>query len=396
MKLYIEILKTFLRLGLTSFGGPVAHLGYFREEFVVRKKWLSDSSYADLVALSQFLPGPASSQVGYAIGTYRGGITGGIMAWVGFTLPSALLMVGFAYGVTNLNGDTYGGFLHGLKIAAVAVVAHAVWGMATSLCPDRFRATLAVVTASLLLLWNSVFIQVTIIVAGGLIGYIVYRKEPSINGNTLTDTVPVSKRVGFSSIGLFFLLLAGLPLLSQFTSNHVLDVIDGFYRSGSLVFGGGHVVLPLLQAEVVQSGWITDNMFIAGYGAAQAVPGPLFTFAAYLGTAMTDYPNGLIGGFLCVVSIFAPALLLMTGLLPFWDIIRKKQSAQACLKGTNAVVVGILMAAFYNPVWLKAIYSTNDIVFALLAFAMLQFWRLPSWIVVVVLCIVCGITGQHL
>ncbi len=377
-----QIFLVFLKLGLTSFGGPVAHLGFFREEFVRRRRWLTESSYADLVALCQFLPGPASSQVGYAIGLMRGGTAGGIAAWIGFTLPSAIMLIAFAYGVTTL-GDMQqsGGLLHGLKIAAVAVVAKAVWGMATQLCPDGQRTTMALLAAMAALAWMTALTQVLIIVTGGILGWLLYRHEVD-PAREDSDTQIFSRCRGVIFLAAFFILLVGLPLLAAKYSATNLQIVESFYRSGSLVFGGGHVVLPLLQTEVIPSNWITDDNFLAGYGAAQAVPGPLFAFAAYLGAAMTVGPGGWMGGLLALVAIFIPSLLLVQGALPFWNILRREPAAQAALRGTNAAVVGILLAALYNPVWINGIHGPHHFIIALGAFGLLQFWKTPPWLVV--------------
>jgi chromate transporter len=386
---FLQILWVFLRLGLTSFGGPVAHLGYFRDEFVVRRKWLSESTYADLVALCQFLPGPASSQVGFSIGLSRGGLKGGLAAWLGFTLPSAILMIAFGYGVTAFSDALHGGWLRGLKIAAVAVVAQAVWGMATQLCPDRTRATLALVAAVTVLAWPSAMTQVLVIIGGALLGLVLYSRRPysPIMGHL---SVPTSTRSGLVYLVCFFVLLLLLPVVARMAPSHILEVFNGFYRAGSLVFGGGHVVLPLLQAEVVLSGWLGLDAFLAGYGAAQAVPGPLFTFAAYLGAVMGPWPNRWVGGMLCLTAVFLPSILLVLGVLPFWEALRKKPAAQAALLGTNAAVVGILLAALYDPVWLTGIHGRADFVIGLGAFGLLLFWKAPSWLVVI-LSAVAGI-----
>ena len=375
------LLAVFLRLGVTSFGGPVAHLGYFRHEFVQRRRWLSESAYADLVALCQFLPGPASSQVGFAMGLSKGGWRGGLAAWLGFTLPSAFLMVAFAYGVTTFSDTLDSGWLRGLKICAVAVVAHAIWGMATQLCPDRNRATIALTAAAVVLAFPAALTQVGVIVLGALVGYGLYRgNTDSAEAGRRSDT----RRAGLLYLLLFFVLLAGLPMLAALTRSHLVLLVDGFYRAGALVFGGGHVVLPLLQATVVPPGWVSDDVFLAGYGAAQAVPGPLFTFAAYLGAVMVPTPNGWLGGAIALTAIFLPSFLLVVGVLPFWEAIRVKPTAQAALKGTNAAVVGILLAALYDPVWLKGIHGSWDLLLGLAAFGMLQYWKVPSWAVVMV------------
>jgi chromate transporter len=375
------IFFVFLKLGLTSFGGPVAHLGFFREELVKRRRWLKEESYADLVALCQFLPGPASSQVGYAIGLMRGGTLGGLAAWLGFTLPSAALLIGFAYGVSALGNLQDAGWLHGLKIAAVAVVATAVWGMAVQLCPDRRRTTLALLAAMAALAWPTSVTQILIIAAGGILGWILYRDTAGMP--VIDPHAPsFSQRQGAICLTAFFALLFGLPLLSAWFAYAPLQVFDSFYRAGSLVFGGGHVVLPLLQAEVVPPGWISDDAFLAGYGAAQAVPGPLFTFAAYLGAAMAPAPGGWLGGLWALVAIFLAPLLLVQGVLPFWESLRRVPAAQAALRGTNAAVVGLLLAALYNPVWTKGILNTSDFIIGLAAFGLLHFWKAPPWLVV--------------
>lgn len=376
---FLQILTIFLRLGLTSFGGPIAHLGYLRNEFVVRRKWLSEATYADLVALCQFLPGPASSQVGFSIGLTRGGLRGGLAAWLGFTLPSAILMVAFAYGITHFSQILQSGWLHGLKIAAVAVVAQAVWGMATKLCPDRTRASLALGSAAAVLAWPTASIQVLLIIASGAAGAIFYRGKNSL----MVIEHPVAfKKSALIYLFLFFILLAGLPLISGVSGNHLAGVINGFYRAGALVFGGGHVVLPLLQAAVVPPGWLSNDAFLAGYGAAQALPGPLFTFAAYLGAVMEPAPNGWLGGLIALVVIFLPSLLLVLGVLPFWEKIRTIPAVQSALMGTNSAVVGILLAALYDPVWLSGIHTPTDVIIGFSAFGLLQFWNAPSWLVV--------------
>lgn len=338
--------RVFLRLGCTSFGGPVAHLGYFRAELVERRGWLDEAAYADIVALCQFLPGPASSQVGVSLGILRAGLPGGLAAWCGFTLPSAFLLIAFAYGVAQAGDLSHAAWLHGLKTVAVAVVAQAVWGMARTLCPDRKRVTLAIAAAVLALAVPSAFGQVGAIAAGAAYGWGFIREPPRITGQL---GFTLSRRLAIASLVLFAVLLLVLPLAAT-TGSHVLDLFARFYRSGSLVFGGGHVVLPLLQQSVVPPGWIGDDGFLAGYGAAQAVPGPLFTFAAYLDAAMAPLPNGWLGGLLCLVAIYLPSFLLLIGVLPFWDKLRQQGAVQAMLRGVNAAVVGILLAALYTPV----------------------------------------------
>jgi len=375
----LEVLGVATRLGLTSFGGPVAHLGYFREEYVVRRKWLDEAAYVDLVALCQFLPGPASSQVGIAIGITRAGLLGGFAAWLGFTLPSAAALVGFAYGLRALD-VTDAGWLHGLKVAAVAVVALAVWGMARSLAPDRARATIAILAAVAALVWSGRAVQVIIIAAAALIG--LRYLSGAVGVVTAPLVVPVGRRLGTAMLVLFFALLLALPIARQLVGGQTLAVFDSFYRSGSLVFGGGHVVLPLLQAEVVPPGWVTNEQFVAGYGAAQAVPGPLFTFAAYLGAVMGPRPNGLAGAGLALIAVFLPSFLLVIGALPFWAALRARPGFAAALRGINAAVVGLLLAALYHPVWTSAIRSPFDVALALAAFGLLAFWKAPAWLVV--------------
>jgi chromate transporter len=376
-----EVLGVATRLGLTSFGGPIAHLGYFRETYVVRRRWVDEATYADLVALCQFLPGPASSQVGIAIGIARAGLLGGVAAWLGFTLPSAIALVAVAYGVRVL-GIADAGWLHGLKVAAVAVVALAVWGMARALAPDRERATLALVAAMAAMLWPTGAGQVTIIAVAALVGL---RFLPGSAGPASARThLPVSRRLGTASLVVFFGLLVALPITRQLVPGHALAVFDSFFRSGSLVFGGGHVVLPLLQAEVVPPGWVTREEFVAGYGAAQAVPGPLFTFAAYLGAVMGPRPNGVAGAALALVAVFLPSFLLVVGALPFWNVLRERSGFQAALRGVNAAVVGLLLAALYQPVWTSAIRAPADVALALTAFGLLALWKAPPWLVVVI------------
>jgi chromate transporter len=376
----LEILGVAIRLGLTSFGGPVAHLGYFREEYVVRRRWLDEATYADLVALCQFLPGPASSQVGIAIGIARGGLLGGLAAWLGFTLPSAIALVLFAYGLRGL-GAADAGWLHGLKVAAVAVVALAVWGMARSLAPDRARATIAIVCAFCALLWPTGVGQVAIIAGAALVG--LWLLPASAAAPATVRLVPVSRTLGVSALVVFFGLLIALPIARQIAGSQALALFDSFFRVGSLVFGGGHVVLPLLQAEVVPPGWVTSEAFVAGYGAAQAVPGPLFTFAAYLGAVMGPPPSGLAGAAIALVAIFLPSFFMIVGALPFWDTLRGRSGFQSALRGINAAVVGLLLAALYQPVWTSAIHGPADVGLALAAFGLLAFWKAPAWLVVV-------------
>jgi chromate transporter len=384
-----EVLSAATRLGLTSFGGPVAHLGYFRDEYVHRRKWLDDETYADLVALCQFLPGPASSQVGIAIGITRAGLLGGLAAWLGFTLPSAIALVAFAYALKQV-GFTDVGWLHGLKLAAVAVVATALWGMARALAPDRERGTMAMASAMVVLAAPVAPVQVGIIVAAGFVGW--WLLSASTGPGRSHERVQISRRLSVCSLAIFFTLLVALPIGRSLTANPALAMADSFFRAGSLVFGGGHVVLPLLQVEVVPPGWVTDEQFLAGYGAAQAVPGPLLTFAAYLGTVTRSAPNGVAGAALALVAIFLPSFLLVVGVLPFWDALRRRSDVQSALRGINAAVVGILLAAFYHPVWTSAVAARADVVIAIAAFALLMFWKAPPWLVVAL----CALAGQVL
>jgi chromate transporter len=374
------VFAVFLRLGLTSFGGPIAHLGYFREEFVERRRWLSERSYADLVALCQFLPGPASSQVGMAIGLSRAGFRGALAAWAGFTLPSAMALTLFALGLAAWGDVLPAGVLHGLKVVAVAVVAQALWGMARSLCTDTPRATIAVLSACVALLWPAPWGQVGLIAAAALAGLMLFKPLPGAAHDTLR--LPVSRRAGAWLLVLFFLLLAGLPLAVQFWPSQALAMVNAFYRAGSLVFGGGHVVLALLHADVVPRGWVSNETFLAGYGATQAVPGPLFTFAAFLGASMTAAPRGWLGGLTCLLAIFLPSFFLVAGALPFWEQLRRSLHMQAALAGVNAAVVGLLGAAFYQPVWTSAVFKPADFALVLLAFAALVYWKCPPWLVV--------------
>jgi chromate transporter len=378
---FLEVLRVSTRLGLTSFGGPIAHLGYFHEEYVKNRKWIDEQSYADLVALCQFLPGPASSQVSIAIGILRARFLGGIAAWIGFTLPSALALIAFGLGIGAFAGASDAGWLHGLKVVAVAVVAQAVWGMARSLCPDRERATIAILAAIVTLAWPSAVGQLSSIVIAALTGAVIFPGQTSSSSASMR--FPIAKKTGIAAWIIFFVLLVGLPLYRQMAPSHALEVFDSFFRVGSLVFGGGHVVLPLLQTEVVAPGWVTNEQFVAGYGATQAVPGPLFTFSAYLGAVMSSEPNGWTGAFLALVAIFLPSFLLVIGALPFWDLLRSVRMFQSALKGINAAVVGLLLAALYNPVWTSAIYSPADFALGLIAFALLMFWKFPPWLVVV-------------
>ncbi|MGV6989278.1 chromate efflux transporter [Testudinibacter sp. P80/BLE/0925] len=376
------IFLTFLFLGLTSFGGPIAHLGYFREAFVVRRHWLSDKHYADLVALCQFLPGPASSQVGFAIGLLKGGYPGAIAAWIGFTLPSAIALMLFAVGMNHYGSLLPTGILHGLKIAAVAIVAHAIWGMGKNLITDRIRATIMLLSAIAVLLLASAWGQVAVIIVAAVIGS---RFLPVATDNTVQAPLEVrssQKQTALVIFSVFLLLLIGLPLLTSVVENPWLQRADSFYRAGSLVFGGGHVVLPLLQTEMLSHGWLNDDTFLAGYGAAQAVPGPLFTFAAFLGSAIGADGSPWLSGLFCLIIIFVPSFLLLIAALPFWESLRHQAKAQTALAAVNAAVVGILLAAFYQPIWQKAIFDATDFSIALLAFLLLNSWKLPAWALV--------------
>ena len=372
---FLEVLLAFLKLGLTSFGGPVAHLGYFRTEFVERRRWLDDTSYSDLVALCQFLPGPASSQVGMALGLRRCGWRGALAAWLGFTMPSAVALIAFGIGMSQWPVLAQSGLIHGLKIAAVAVVAQAVWSMAQSLCPDRLRAGVAVVAAVLVLAVPSFWGQVLAMVLGGLIG--VRMRQPLPSPQVEHQRSGVSASTGFAMLGLLGALLLGLPLISTLTHSPGLGIVSDFFRTGAMVLGGGHVVLPMLQNSVLAGGWLSSEAFMAGYGAAQVVPGPLFTFAAYLGAAMHSPFGGWAGGFVLLVAIFLPAFLLVAGALPFWETWRRHEAARAAMAGVNASVVGILAAALYDPVWTSAIHSLADFGLALVAFALLSRAKLP-------------------
>jgi chromate transporter len=374
----LEVLRVFLKLGLTSFGGPVAHLGYFRREFVVRRAWLDDRAYADLVALCQFLPGPASSQTGFAVGLTRAGYLGGFAAWAGFTLPSAAAMTLFAYGKGALKGPIGDGLMHGLKLVAVAIVAQAVMGMAQTLCPDRPRATIAVLSLILTAVAPAAWAQIAVILFGALAGFLVCRQAKDIA--VADGEAPVSRRMGIVFAGLYVVLLA-LSFVPAGASAAAL--VAAFYRSGALVFGGGHVVLPLLHADVVDPGWVSDSAFLAGYGAAQAVPGPLFTFAAYLGAVASASPGGVIGAALALVAIFAPGLLLLMAALVFWQDLRARSNARAAMAGVNAAVVGLLASALYDPVWTSAVRDRTDFAVAAAAFVALIAWRAPPLLVVV-------------
>lgn len=372
----IEIFLVSTRLGLTSFGGPTAHLGYFHEEYVRRRKWMDEKSYADLVALCQFLPGPSSSQVGIGIGIMRAGIVGGITSFIGFTFPSVVALIAFALLMTGF-GVGNAGWIHGLKIVAVAIVAHAIIGMAKSLTPDLKRKAIAILALLVTILWQTAFSQVGVILIAAFIGFLLLKQENE--GGVVQPRFPVSKQVGAICLVVFVGLLVVLPLLKEITGSYWVAMFDSFYRSGSFVFGGGHVVLPLLEKEFVPTGWMSEEAFLAGYGVTQAVPGPLFTFAAYLGTVM----NGWQGGVVATVAIFLPAFLLVIGALPFWDQLRNHPKITGAIMGMNAAVIGILIAALYSPIWMSSILEVKDFALAVVLFSMLAYWKLPPWIVVV-------------
>lgn len=384
-----EIFLIFLRLGLTSFGGPIAHLGYFRQEFVERRKWLDEHAYANLVSLCQFLPGPASSQVGIALGLSRGGIPGAIASWLGFTLPSAILLVLFGLGLSFVGGNLGSGWLHGLKIVAVAVVAQALWGMGKNLSPDKIRATISICAAAIVSLIPSSIGQVGAIIASGIFGWAFLKISSTLPHSFIQTTT--SRVTGMALLLVFALLLLLLPVVAIGSGSHTVKLFDSFYRSGSLVFGGGHVVLPLLQSQVVPSGWVSNDVFLAGYGAAQAVPGPLFTFAAYLGAVSTQAPSGWVGAGIALAAIFLPSFLLVIGILPFWEQLRRYGAMQRAMLGINAAVVGILLAAFYNPVWTSAIQSSADFCLASIAFLCLVLWKAPPWLVVLIAAVITGL-----
>jgi chromate transporter len=384
----LEVLLVATRLGLTSFGGPVAHLGYFQQEYVEKRRWLSAEAYGEIVALTQALPGPGSSQVGISVGLLRAGLLGGVLAWLGFTLPSAALMVAFGFGVESIDSIEDASWLHGLQLAAVAIVALAVWSMARLLTPDRTRATFALVAAVIVLSWQTAGVQVAVIAAAGLVGWWLFRDEAA--SAPVSIVFAAGRGLAVASLGAFLLLLAGLPLVAALANSQALDLFDSFYRTGSLVFGGGHVVLPLLEAEVVEPGWVSQEDFLAGYGAAQAVPGPLFTFSAYLGTVMQPQPSGLAGAAICLTAIFLPSFLLLFAALPVWSQLRGNTSFQAALRGVNAAVVGLLLAALYDPVFVSSVLEAADFAIVLAAFGALAFWRAPPWAVV----LFCAIAAE--
>ncbi len=389
-----EVFWTFLKLGLTSFGGPVAHLGYFRQAIVAKRGWLSEAAYGELVALCQFLPGPASSQVGIGIGLIRAGPLGALAAWSGFTFPSAILLVIFAFGLSTLEAAFGTGWMHGLKLAAVAVVAQAVWSMARTLTPDKERLSLALAITAFLLFWPSGWTQVTAMLLGALAGLLLYGgRTPETQTSSLE--VPFSRRAASACLIVFFLLLGLLPLLAWLLPSQGLALVSAFYRAGSLIFGGGHVVLPLLEASVVGPGWVSQTDFLAGYGAAQAIPGPLVTFSAYLGTVMGPAPNGVLGAVMALLAIFLPSFLLVFGALPFWQLLRRRPAAQAALMGINAAVVGLLLAALYDPVFTAGVLEPRDFAIAGVALLLLEGWRLPPWLVVLLSAVAGALLTGH-
>ncbi len=387
-----EVFRVFLKLGVTSFGGPIAHLGYYRDELVVRRRWIDEAGYADLVALCQFLPGPASSQVGFSLGVLRGnGLLGGLAAWFAFTMPSALILFLFAMSAAVFTGPVAEGFLHGLKLVAVAVVAQAIWGMARTLAPDRARAGIALAAVAIVVSFAGSFGQIAAIALGACAGLWLCRGEAAPVSGQLD--FPVTRLGGGIALALFAALLLIAPAIATTSGSQGLALVTAFYRSGALVFGGGHVVLPLLQAQVVTPGWVGNEAFLAGYGLAQAVPGPLFTFAAYLGAVMGPPPNGLAGAAIALVALLLPGMLLVYGMLPFWDALRTRPTAQAAMRGTNAAVVGILGAALYSPVWTSAVLTPRDFALALAGFLLLTVWKTPPWIVVALLATAGALSG---
>jgi chromate transporter len=379
----LEVFLVFLRLGLTSFGGPVAHIGYYRAELIVRRQWLDEAAFADIVALCQFMPGPASSQTGMAIGLLRAGPLGMFAAWVGFTLPSAVAMTAFAYGMSALGDVAHAPWLQGLKLVAVAVVAQAVWGMARNLAPDRPRATMAVVGALVTLAVPSSLGQIAAIVLGGVVGVTLLQRPDAMPDASATPDTGIHRGFAAVLLVLFLALLVVLPPLELATSSHAVGMVAAFYNAGALVFGGGHVMLPLLQASVVTPGWVSNDAFLAGYGAVQAMPGPLSTFAAFLGTIQGPEPHNWPGGLLATVAIFLPSFLLVAALMPFWSTLRHRVGVQAALRGINAAVVGVLLAALFTPVWTSAVHTSGDFGLGITAFLLLTLWAVPPWLVVI-------------
>jgi chromate transporter len=381
VRLSVDVFLVFLKLGFTAFGGPVAHLAFFREEFVVRKKWVTESDYSEIIALCQFLPGPASSQVGLTIGLSRAGYLGSIAAWLGFTMPSAVMLLLLALVYSNYGDIIPSGLLTGLKIVTVAVVAQAVWGMSKSICTDATRITIMLFSAVSLLLLQSIYAPLLVIFIGGILGVLLFKPALDLVKSDLIFSI--SRFSGTVWFLIFLLLMFGLPVLQLVVNEPVIDIISAFFRSGSLVFGGGHVVLPLLESEMVKTAWVSKEAFLAGYGATQAVPGPLFTFSAFLGGVLNGPISGVFGGLLALFSIFLPSFLLVYAILPFWQNLRTKPRIRAALVGINASVVGILFAALYQPVFVGGVSGTNDFIGVIVAFAALMYWRLPPWLVVI-------------
>ncbi|MGZ0068432.1 chromate efflux transporter [Microbacterium arborescens] len=379
------VFAVFLRLGLTSFGGPVAHLGYFRDEFVTRRRWIGDRTYGELVALCQFLPGPASSQVGFAIGLRRAGLAGAAAAFAAFTLPSAALMIWAASGIGAVTGPIATGVIDGLKVVAVAVVAHAVWGMARSLAPDRPRGTIAITAAVGVALVGGPFAQLGAIALGALAGILWLSERSSDSDDAAREGAHPSAgtRVGVAALVILTGLLVASPIAARMTGDGSIALFDAFLRSGALVFGGGHVVLPLLESAVVGPGWVDAETFLAGYGAAQALPGPLFAFAAYLGALASVGPGGVAGAAIALVGIFLPGFLLLLGALPVWAVLRRRARARGLVRGASAAVVGILAAALYDPVFTTSVTRADQFALALVCFGLLTLWRCPAWVVVV-------------
>lgn len=370
----------FLRLGLTSFGGPVAHLGFFRNELIVRRRWLSEQAYADLLALCHFLPGPTSSQVGMGLGMSQAGLRGAFAAWLGFTMPSAIILMVAAITIGSHRELIPEGLLQGLAVVVVAVIAQAVWGMMRSLCPDAPRASLMIAVCCYLLLFPSAWGQVIAIGAAALIGILFFKDKAQQQENPIT--MSVKPTIAIVCLACFIVLLVTLPLLAQIFPTQALLISDAFYRAGSFVFGGGHVVLPLLQTATVDTAWVTQDTFLAGYGLTQAMPGPLFTFAAFLGASMDGAYGSIVTGMLALVAIFLPSFLLIVGVLPFWDSLRQRRHIRSALLGVNAAVVGLLVAALYSHAWVPAIRSNQDFALALVALTALTAWKMPPWLVV--------------
>lgn len=378
----LQVFWVFLRLGLTSFGGPVAHLGYFHREFVRSRQWLSEQEFSDLLALSQFLPGPASSQLGMAIGVRRAGLWGALAAWLGFTLPSALILIAFGFGVLAMDPDAGFQWIKGVKVAVVAIVAHAVWSMAKNLCDSWSTRAITLAVAAGMILWPVLEAQLLFLLVSGVVGVLVLKDEKGRVPVVSPQGSLVSRRMGVFFLTLFFALLILTPFLATHFDSMALRYFESFYRSGALVFGGGHVILPLLHTEIVNPGWISNESFLAGYGAAQAIPGPLFAFSAYLGTVMQFAPNGVLGAVLCLVAAFLPSVLLILGFLPFWQKLLAWSAARPAVAGINAGVVGLLLAALYTPVGTSGIHDLKDVIVASVFFLLLVFSRTPAWALV--------------